>query len=96
LKYFPNSQLSFIDYGFIGFGSGAMTAVLTNPLDCVNTRIKSGELRQSGIIQAHYEIIQRDGWKALFRGIIPRIFVISCGSSVFWTLQNALLTAIDG
>jgi solute carrier family 25 S-adenosylmethionine transporter 26 len=68
----------------IGFVSGTLTAISTNPLDCVNTRIKSGELEKFTILQAHFEIIRRDGAKALFRGVVPRSMMVGVGATVFW------------
>lgn len=102
-QYFPgtfsttgrNKQLSLVDYGVIGFASGALTAVMTTPLDCVNTRIKTGELKGYGILAAHGEIVKRDGVAALFRGLGPRTLIISLGSSVFWSVQNALIKVIQ-
>jgi solute carrier family 25 S-adenosylmethionine transporter 26 len=90
-----DTNLSLPEYGVVGFASGAATAVLTTPLDCVNTRIKSGELREFGVIRGHFEIIKRDGWKALFRGLGPRTIIISLGSSVFWSMQNAIIKVIS-
>jgi solute carrier family 25 S-adenosylmethionine transporter 26 len=68
----------------IGFVSGTLTAICTNPLDCVNTRIKSGELEKFNIVQAHIEIIRKDGAKALFRGVVPRSLMVGVGATVFW------------
>lgn len=87
-------ELNLLEYGLVGFSSGAVTAVLTTPLDSVNTRIKSGELRDFSIAQGHLEIIKRDGWKALFRGLGPRTVIISLGSSVFWSVQSAIVKVI--
>lgn len=88
LKLVPShhkkEELDSIDSAIVGFLSGAATGVLTNPLDCVNTRIKSGELDKFSIWGAHKEIVSRDGWKALFRGVIPRTFIMGFGSTVFW------------
>lgn len=81
-----SDMLSQQDAAVVGFLSGAVTAVLTNPLDCVNTRMKSGELSQMSLLQAHKHIVKQDGVKALFRGIIPRITIIGLGSTVFWWL----------
>lgn len=68
----------------VGFLSGAATAILTTPLDCVNTRIKSGELAHLGILDAHRFIWKNDGFSALYRGLVPRMAVIGLGSTVFW------------
>jgi solute carrier family 25 (mitochondrial S-adenosylmethionine transporter), member 26 len=74
----------------VGLVSGTMTSILTCPIDCVNTRIKSGELAEYGVIAAHREILKRNGVRALFRGLVPRTIVLSLGSTVFWFLYARL------
>jgi hypothetical protein len=78
----------------VGFASGLMTAILTCPIDCVNTRIKSGELANFGVVGAHLEIIRKDGVTALFRGVVPRGAILGLGSTVFWYLQATLMHMI--
>ena len=56
----------------MGFASGVVAAFITCPIDCVNTRIKSGEFRHTGMVQAYQEIWRKDGAKAFFRGAVPR------------------------
>lgn len=80
-----DSKLLFgYESAIVGFLSGAMTTILTTPLDCVNTRIKSGEIVNMGLIDAHVYIVKKDGFKALYRGLVPRMAVIGFGSTVFW------------
>jgi hypothetical protein len=68
----------------IGMLSGVCTAFLTQPLDCTNTRIKSGEVSNIGVMRALSEIIKRDGAYALFRGFGPRAVIVGAGSTMFW------------
>ena len=77
-------SLSSREAAFVGFGSGCISSVITNPLDCVNTRIKSGEFADIGLLKAHSEIVRQDGITALFRGVLPRTLMIGAGSTVFW------------
>lgn len=85
-----NSPLSPMESASVGFASGAVTGVVTCPLDVVNTRIKSGEFPPNhGIIRTHVDIIklrgnENGGVSALFRGVMPRIGVIGIGSTAFW------------
>jgi hypothetical protein len=81
---FDSKLLLRYESAIVGFLSGAMTAILTTPLDCVNTRIKSGEIQNMGLVDAHMYILKKDGFQALFRGLLPRITVIGFGSTVFW------------
>lgn len=68
----------------IGLLCGPITALIVSPLDCVNTRIKSGELASYNFVRAHFEIVKRNGFRGLFRGMLPRTIIISFGSTVFW------------
>jgi hypothetical protein len=83
-----NTPLSAYENAGIGFASGAVTGVLTCPMDVVNTRIKSGEFPASrGILRTHMDIInmkENGGVRALFRGVLPRLGVIGIGSTAFW------------
>jgi solute carrier family 25 (mitochondrial S-adenosylmethionine transporter), member 26 len=84
LVYADKEDATPLESACVGLTAGTITSVLTCPIDCVNTRIKSGELAEFSVIGAHKEIIQRNGFKALFRGLLPRTFILSLGSSVFW------------
>lgn len=85
-----SSSISSIEAGVVGFVSGALTAVFTSPMDCVNTRIKSGELKNLNLIAAHAHIIKIEGVRALFKGIVPRVLITGFGSTMFWFLYSQL------
>jgi hypothetical protein len=89
-------SLTSIEASGVGFTSGLATAILTCPIDCVNTRIKSGELANFGVVGAHMEIVRKDGVTALFRGVVPRGAILGLGSTVFWYLQATLMHMIMG
>ena len=76
----------------VGFGSGVVTALVTAPLDVVNTRIKGGLLPAefNGIWAGAQYIAQREGLRALWTGIFPRTLIIGFGSSTFfWIYEKA-------
>jgi len=79
----------------MGFASGVVAAFITCPIDCVNTRIKSGEFRHIGMVQAYKEIWRKDGVKAFFRGALPRCTILAVGSTVFWYIQTSLSNALS-
>lgn len=83
--------LTNLEASAVGFTSGALTGILTCPIDCVNTRIKSGELASYSVVSAHVEIIRRDGARALFRGVGPRATILGLGSTLFWYLEASIL-----
>lgn len=94
LFYHQKEEATPVESACVGLVAGTITSVLTCPIDCVNTRIKSGELADFSVWGAHREILKRNGLPALFRGLLPRTLILSLGSSVFWfwymKLQNEL------
>lgn len=92
----PGSTFTSVESACVGLVAGTVTSVLTCPIDCVNTRIKSGELTEYSVLGAHREIVQRDGVRALFRGLAPRTLILSAGSSVFWYWYNSLQGVLSG
>jgi solute carrier family 25 S-adenosylmethionine transporter 26 len=98
LLYSKKDEVTAVESGVVGLVAGTITSILTCPIDCVNTRIKSGELAKYNVVEAHKEIVRRNGVKALFRGLLPRTVILSLGSSVFWfwynKLQDSLKAAI--
>ena len=84
-------HLSSLEASGVGFASGALTAIATCPIDCVNSRIKSGEFAELSVFRAHVEIVRADGASALFRGVLPRAAILGLGSTVFWYLQTTFM-----
>ena len=41
------------------------------------------------------DIMAEEGFKALFRGLLPRGIIISLGSSMFWPAYHRIKLAID-
>jgi len=85
-----SSLLTKEEAGVVGFASGAATALVTCPIDCVNTRIKSGEFAHLGVISTHIAIVKKDGIRALFRGLLPRTAMLGLGATVFWSSYASL------
>jgi len=73
-----------------GVTSGIACAVLTCPLDVINTRIKSGAPETKYIFRVGAEILKKEGFMALFHGVALRSFVLGIGSSIFWPIQQSV------
>ncbi|KAL3897353.1 MAG: hypothetical protein SGARI_006941 [Bacillariaceae sp.] len=73
-----------------GVTSGIACAVLTCPLDCINTRIKGGSTSSTSIIEVGKQIVKESGVTALFRGVVMRSIVLGIGSSIFWPIQRSM------
>ena len=78
----------------IGAGSGALTALVTAPLDAVNTAVKA----RAGTIPADVgssarlarAMFARDGPGVFFRGAAVRVAIVTIGSTIFWPVQVAV------
>ena len=77
----------------VGFGSGVMTAVATNPLDVSNTLLKSGigvfpgQPPPSSLYGAHVQLFKHGG---LLRGVVVRCFIVGLGGMLFWPLYGSI------
>lgn len=72
-----------------GVSSGVACAVLTCPLDCINTRIKDGSIKSTSILEVCKQIVIKHGVAALFRGVAMRSIILGIGSSIFWPIQRS-------
>ena len=80
-----------------GVLSGVSCAILTCPLDVINTRIKAdATTNHSTSIQVMAkDIVQREGVKSLFRGVAFRSLVLGVGGSIFWPIQRTVSHALQ-
>lgn len=90
-------KVSVIGSSICGVFSGVSCAILTCPLDVINTRIKadSTNSHSTSIREVAREILERDGVKAFFRGVVFRSFVLGVGSSIFWPIQRSVSHALQ-
>jgi hypothetical protein len=84
-----------------GVASGVCCAIVTCPLDVINTRIKAGvDLLGGGgsgsggasIRRVAMDIVATQGSAALFRGVVLRSVILGLGSCIFWPLQTTIAT----
>lgn len=81
----------------IGFLTGAVTAVATEPLDVVKLRLmaqkRSGlsadtgyrDFGYTGVVHGLRKAAAEEGLLSLWRGLLPRLLLKSCGSSIWYT-----------
>ena len=73
-----------------GITSGIGCAVLTCPLDVVNTKIKAGKTTSTSIRKVGKQIVSKKGISGLFRGVAMRSIVLGFGSFIFWPIQRGV------
>jgi hypothetical protein len=85
-----------------GVTSGVCCAIVTCPLDVVNTRIKAGgavllssSSSSTSILQVGMDIVSKEGVPALFRGVVLRSIVLGIGSSIFWPIQRSVAQSLQ-
>lgn len=73
---------------FAGIMTGCTTASVTNPLDVIKTRIQTSDgLTWKGTAM---EILNRDGFKGFFRGVVPRMTSTSIWGTAMVTTYEFL------
>mmetsp|Transcript_19030 Transcript_19030/g.76445 ORF Transcript_19030/g.76445 Transcript_19030/m.76445 type:complete len:559 (-) Transcript_19030:143-1819(-) len=96
-KKLERSLTTVESYG-VGTSVAVVSALLTNPLDVAKTRImceREGIARTySSFGSAFSGTLQREGWKGLFRGSIPRVGYVAVTSVVFMTVFDQVMKRI--
>lgn len=74
-----NTNLSAKELLFAGCVSGTVASAITTPADCIKTCVQSGsqEFANVGVLGAARIIYKQNGMRGFFRGVIPRILIIS-------------------
>mmetsp|Transcript_14831 Transcript_14831/g.20787 ORF Transcript_14831/g.20787 Transcript_14831/m.20787 type:complete len:329 (-) Transcript_14831:162-1148(-) len=82
-------ELSPTEAGWIGCASGMATAVVTNPIDVVNTRIKTHPTTPApGVLAMASTIVRAEGVPALFSGLAPRVVFKGLTGLLFWGMHR--------
>lgn len=91
-----SSSTNWVERVSIGAASGVVTAVLTNPLDVINTRIKGSKVIETkrNMWSIGREIVVREGASKLFAGLQYRAIILGLGSGVFWGCHAACKSAL--
>ncbi|KOS38700.1 hypothetical protein ACN38_g10473 [Penicillium nordicum] len=81
--------------GLNGFLAGSLGPLANAPIDTLKTRIqKSGnrgnESGLSRLIHTFQDIVRHDGYRALYKGILPRVLRVGIGQAVTFSTYEAL------
>lgn len=90
--YTKDTQLTNVDYLLASSGAGALSAVLTNPIWVVKTRMISTSSATEGaypsMISGFRSIWVTEGYRGYFHGLIPAIFGVTHGALYFLAYEN--------
>ncbi|KAK5326692.1 mitochondrial FAD carrier protein flx1 [Exophiala xenobiotica] len=93
--YTPNQQLTSLDYLSASAGAGMLSAVLTNPIWVIKTRMLSTSASEAGaypgMISGLRTIIKTEGIRGLFHGMTPSLFGVSHGALYFVAYEKLKL-----
>ncbi|EKX49757.1 hypothetical protein GUITHDRAFT_104723 [Guillardia theta CCMP2712] len=82
-----------------GFLAGIATAFATQPLDTINTRLQTQNLKMAsaqyaGIRNCAMTIIREEGVSALYRGVVPRAMNFGIGAACFFFMFEKINKAL--
>lgn len=86
---------------YVGGLSGAIAAIVSNPMDVVKTRLmtqirQGGSTRYRGVSHALVTIWREEGTRAFARGIAPRIAAKTLQSALFFAAYETLRRSLSG
>ncbi|XP_031841064.1 mitochondrial 2-oxodicarboxylate carrier isoform X3 [Nomia melanderi] len=78
--YIPELAFKF----FIGFMSGTLASCMNIPFDVAKSRIQGpqGEVQYRGTLHTIVIVYQREGFKALYKGLVPKILRLGPGGAI--------------
>ncbi|KAG6767885.1 hypothetical protein POTOM_026774 [Populus tomentosa] len=80
--------------------AGALVCFCTNPIWLVKTRLQLQNplhqtRRYSGLYDALKTIMREEGWRALYKGIVPSLFLVSHGAVQFTAYEELRKVTVD-
>ena len=87
-----------------GSGAGMAAAAVTAPLDRLKTKLQTQGLavahtttsapsltpRYKGLVEAFESVIRHEGFRGLFRGLVPRIVTHTPSVAISWTVYEVM------
>ena len=84
----------------VGFATGAVTAIATEPVDVIRTRLmaqkkgargpaKGKAFGYGGVLDGMRQVAAKEGVASLWKGLLPRLVLKSVGSSVWYAVYMA-------
>lgn len=97
--------LTSAEEGVVGFITGATAAVATEPIDVIRTRLmaqrRAGAERglafgYTGIFHGLATAAKQEGILALWKGLLPRLVSMSCGSAIWYATYREARRRVAG
>ncbi|XP_003707520.1 mitochondrial 2-oxodicarboxylate carrier [Megachile rotundata] len=69
---------------FAGFASGTLASCMNIPFDVAKSRIQGpqGDIVYKGTLQTIYIVYHREGFKALYKGLLPKVLRLGPGGAI--------------
>ncbi|CAL7941967.1 unnamed protein product [Xylocopa violacea] len=87
-EYVPELALKFA----LGFISGTVASCMNIPFDVAKSRIQGpqGEIQYKGTLQTIYLVYQREGFRALYKGLLPKILRLGPGGAIMLIVYDKM------
>ncbi|XP_050383476.1 mitochondrial succinate-fumarate transporter 1 [Argentina anserina] len=84
-----------------GFIAGTAGPICNNPFDVVKTRLMAqgrgdGELKYKGLFHTMRTVYVEEGFRALWRGLLPRLMRIPPGQAIMWGVADQVIGLYEG
>jgi len=90
----PGHELQLIHRFVCGVGAGMVSAFTVTPADVIKTRLQvkteKGSVAYKGIMDAAARISKEEGYKAFFKGSVPRMLIVSPLFGITLTVYEGL------
>ncbi|SLM35754.1 mitochondrial folate carrier protein [Lasallia pustulata] len=88
----PERGLSYYDYFIASGAAGALTAICTNPIWVIKTRMLSTSSKHAGaytsVLDGTRHIYRSEGFSGFYRGLVPSLFGVSHGAFQFTAYEQ--------
>ncbi|XP_043603513.1 mitochondrial 2-oxodicarboxylate carrier-like isoform X1 [Bombus pyrosoma] len=92
-EYVPELFLKFA----IGFISGTVASCMNIPFDVAKSRIQGpqGTIQYKGTLQTIYLVYQNEGFRALYKGLLPKILRLGPGGAIMLIVYDKMTAFLN-
>ena len=93
IKYSSDGKCNKFERFLAGLPAGVLAASVSCPLDVVKTRVQGAKLgnqaSEEAMLSVMKDIITKEGPRYLFKGLLPRVYVVPSMMSLFYVFDEA-------